>query len=54
MFGDEETFKKLCTEAKKQGIRVILDGVFNHTGSDSMYFNKKGTYDSIGAYQSEK
>ena len=53
MFGDEETFKELCAEAKRLGIRVILDGVFNHTGSDSKYFNKKGTYDSVGAFQSQ-
>ncbi len=53
MFGDEETFKELCAEAKKLGIRIILDGVFNHTGSDSKYFNKKGTYDSVGAFQSQ-
>ncbi len=53
MFGDEETFKELCAEAKKLGIRVILDGVFNHTGSDSKYFNKKGKYDSVGAFQSQ-
>ena len=53
MFGDEETFKRLCAEAKKRRIRIILDGVFNHTGSDSQYFNKKGTYDSVGAYQSQ-
>jgi len=53
MFGDEKTFKELCAKAKEMGIRIILDGVFNHTGSDSMYFNKKGTYDSTGAYQSQ-
>lgn len=53
MFGDEQTFSELCTEAKKRGIRIILDGVFNHTGDDSMYFNKYGTYDSVGAYQSK-
>ena len=35
------------------GIRVIIDGVFNHTGSDSVYFNKNGRYKTIGAYQSE-
>lgn len=52
-FGDEETFQKLCAEAGKRGIRVILDGVFNHTGDDSKYFNKYGHYDSVGAYQSE-
>ena len=54
MFGDEETFKELCSEAKKRGIRIILDGVFNHTGSNSKYFNKNGEYDSIGAYQSQE
>lgn len=53
MFGDEECFKELCAEAEKLGIRIILDGVFNHTGSDSQYFNKNGTYDSIGAFQSQ-
>ena len=44
MFGDEEEFKKLCVEADERGIRIILDGVFNHTGADSIYFNKFGTY----------
>lgn len=53
MFGDEAEFASLCKSAKEKGIRIILDGVFNHTGSDSLYFNKKGTYDSIGAYQSK-
>ena len=52
MFGDEEIFKDLCSEAEKLGIRIILDGVFSHTGSDSKYFNKFGNYDSLGAYQS--
>ena len=54
MFGDEEIFRELCAKAKEFGIRIILDGVFNHTGSDSMYFNKNGTYDSLGAYQSQQ
>ena len=52
MFGDEKTFKLLCEEADNLGIKIILDGVFSHTGSDSKYFNKYGNYDSIGAYQS--
>lgn len=34
-------------------MKVILDGVFNHSGADSLYFNKFGTYDSLGAYQSK-
>lgn len=53
MFGDEEKFSQLCQKAEQFGIRIILDGVFNHTGSDSRYFNKKGTYSSLGAYQSQ-
>lgn len=38
---------------KKRGIRIILDGVFSHTGADSVYFNKKGEFDGKGAYQSK-
>ncbi len=53
MFGTEKQFETLCEKAKKRGIRIILDGVFSHTGDDSVYFNKYGRYDSVGAYQSE-
>ncbi|KNF07927.1 amylopullulanase Apu [Gottschalkia purinilytica] len=53
MFGDEDIFRKLCDEAKKLGMSIILDGVFSHTGSDSIYFNKEKKYDTIGAYQSK-
>lgn len=52
MFGDEEKFKELCHKAKQLDIRIILDGVFSHTGSDSIYFNKYGNYESLGAYES--
>lgn len=52
MFGDEEEFSALCREAKKAGIAIMLDGVFNHTGADSIYFNKYGSYDSDGAWTS--
>lgn len=54
MFGGKEAFDALLAECKKRGIRVILDGVFNHTGDDSLYFNRYGKYPSIGAYQSEQ
>ncbi|WP_042347163.1 alpha-amylase family glycosyl hydrolase [Bacillus massiliigorillae] len=53
MFGTLEDFHELCEQGKQRGIRILLDGVFNHTGSDSVYFNKKATYNSVGAYQSE-
>ncbi|MBD7913451.1 glycoside hydrolase family 13 protein [Clostridium cibarium] len=52
MFGTNEDFKVLCTKAKEMGIRIILDGVFSHTGADSKYFNKFGNYETTGAYQS--
>ncbi len=52
MYGRNETFERLCKEAAKLGMRVILDGVFSHTGSDSVYFNKEGNYSEVGAYQS--
>lgn len=53
MFGGKEAFESLLCEAKKRGIRIVLDGVFNHTGDDSLYFNRYGRYDGTGAYQSE-
>ncbi len=52
VLGTEKDFKNLCKEAKKQDIHIILDGVFSHTGDDSVYFNKKGRYDTLGAYNS--
>lgn len=53
-FGTEEDFKELCKKAEELDIRIILDGVFNHTGSNSIYFNKNNEYDSLGAYQSKE
>ncbi len=54
MFGGDEAFAYLLKQAKKRGIRVILDGVFNHTGDDSLYFNRYGRYPGHdGAYQKE-
>lgn len=40
MLGTEEDFKELCAQAHKKGIRVILDGVFSHTGDNSAYFDQ--------------
>lgn len=54
MFGNNQVFKELCTKAKNLGISIILDGVFSHTGSDSIYFNREGNYPSLGAYQSKE
>ncbi|MDY5305098.1 glycoside hydrolase family 13 protein [Fusobacterium gastrosuis] len=52
--GTNEIFKNLCTEFKNIGINFILDGVFSHTGSDSIYFNKYNRYDEPGAYNSKE
>lgn len=54
LLGTEEDFKSLCVEAKKFGIGIILDGVFAHTGSDSLYFNKENNYNEVGAYNSKQ
>ncbi len=54
MFGSEADFVELVSKAKAKGIQIVLDGVYNHTGSDSIYFNKKGRYKTLGAYQSKK
>lgn len=53
MLGTEDDFRELCAEAEKRGISIILDGVFNHTGDDSVYFNRYGTYPEPGAWQGE-
>ena len=52
MLGKEEDFQALCREAHKRGMRILLDGVFNHTGSISRYFNADGSYPDVGAAQS--
>lgn len=52
MLGTNEDFAALCDAAHVQGMRVMLDGVFNHTGYVSRYFNGDGSYPTAGAAQS--
>ncbi|MBQ3057441.1 MAG: glycoside hydrolase family 13 protein [Clostridia bacterium] len=54
LLGDEKDLKALIKAAEKQGIYIILDGVFSHTGDDSIYFNKYKRYDTLGAYNSDE
>ncbi len=54
LLGTEQDFDLLVSDAEKLGIRIILDGVFNHTGADSRYFNREGHYSDVGAYQSKQ
>ena len=51
ILGSNEDYVNLCAEARSMGIRIINDGVFSHTGADSIYFNRFGSYESTGAYQ---
>ena len=53
-FGGEKALTELVEKAHSMGIRIILDGVFNHVGDDSVYFNRYGKYQSVGAYQSQE
>ena len=54
ILGDDAAFDSLIAGACTRGIKVLLDGVFSHTGADSLYFNRYGRYSSVGAYQSRE
>ena len=54
LLGTEEDLKNLFDEAKEKGVGIVLDGVFNHTGDDSVYFNKYENYPTVGAYNSKR
>lgn len=52
MLGDLETFRTLVAEADARGMKIILDGVFNHLSSDSLYFDRYNRFDTEGACES--
>ena len=52
MLGTIEDFRSMCNAAHARGIRVVLDGVYSHTGSNSLYFDREGTFGGNGAYNS--
>ena len=49
ILGTTEDFSRLCEQAGKMGIRILLDGVYSHTGNDSLYFDQYGRYGGNGA-----
>lgn len=54
MFGNKQTLQKLIVKTRKLGMHIILDGVFNHVGADSIYFNRFKTYGEGGAYNNTR
>jgi glycosidase len=50
--GGNAAFASLINEMNHRGMRVILDGVFNHASSDSLYFNRYNRFPDVGACQS--
>ena len=54
MLGTEADFTAMCDAAHARGIRVVLDGVYSHTGSDSIYFDKYRHFGGKGAYNSQQ
>lgn len=52
LLGTEADLKELIKRAHKLGMIVVIDTVLNHTGADSIYFNKYNSYPVIGAFNS--
>ncbi|MEX1307049.1 MAG: glycoside hydrolase family 13 protein, partial [Eubacteriales bacterium] len=54
MYGTDEVLKSLVKKAEALDIKIMLDGVFSHTGEDSIYFNKYKHYGDGGAYNDKQ
>ncbi|MDR3314347.1 MAG: glycoside hydrolase family 13 protein [Oscillospiraceae bacterium] len=52
LLGTDADFSALCAAARALDMHILLDGVFSHTGADSVYFNKEHRYPGAGAYES--
>lgn len=52
-FATNEEFKNFVKEAHSKGIKIVIDGVFNHTGSWHRWFDRPGKYDTVGAFESK-
>jgi glycosidase len=50
-FGTNEDVSLLTEQAEARGIRVVLDTSLNHTGSDSVYFDRYGNFPAEGAFE---
>lgn len=50
-FGTLHDWLDLVRAAKARGMHILIDGAFEDTGSDSLYFNRFGAYPPHGAWQ---
>ena len=53
-FGSNEDFTLLADEARRRGLRLIVDTSFNHTGIDSIYFDRYARFGGLGAFEGGK
>jgi glycosidase/fibronectin type 3 domain-containing protein len=51
-FGDQKDWQNLVKHANQSGIKIVLDGVFNHLSSDSPFFDRYQHYATVGACES--
>ncbi|HSN42517.1 MAG TPA: alpha-amylase family glycosyl hydrolase, partial [Propionibacteriaceae bacterium] len=51
-FGTSKDFDNLVKHARQLGMRLVLDGVFNHMSSDSPFFDRYERYTTVGACES--
>lgn len=49
-YGSNADYQRLTAEAARRGLRVIVDASFNHTGADSIYFDRYARYGGAGAF----
>lgn len=47
----DRVYAAFAKAARESGMHIINDGVFNHVGDDSIYFDRYGKYPEIGAYE---
>jgi glycosidase/fibronectin type 3 domain-containing protein len=52
MFGTQAEFEALVSALQTREMHLILDGVFNHVSSDSIYFDRYSNFDEVGACES--
>ncbi len=52
-FATNDEFKNFVKEAHAKGIKIVIDGVFNHTGSWHRWFDRAGQYDTVGAFENK-